>query len=133
MPVFRLPDLCSVRLDPYRNIRTTNLTRFSGWFIAESRPLVERLVQSSLVIESILVQEKYADEAMDRLPPEYDLLIMPDEQVSELVGFAFHRGYLACGIRPKYFALDRGLLSQDPNWMGAVPFVPGTYGIIAHA
>ncbi|MFM8325263.1 MAG: hypothetical protein ACKN9U_10400, partial [Pirellulaceae bacterium] len=50
-----LSDLADARLEPYRHLRTRNLTRFSGRFIAESRPLVERLLASSYEIESIVV------------------------------------------------------------------------------
>lgn len=96
-----MSDLSSKRLDPYRNLRTTNLTRLSGQFIAESRPLVKRLVESGMQIDSFLIDEKYLDEATAWLPSETDLLVVPGDLVSELIGFAFHRGYLACGIRPE--------------------------------
>ena len=57
MPVYRLSDLTSSRLDPYRHLRTTNLTRVSGRFIAESKPLVKRLVASGIAIDSFLIDE----------------------------------------------------------------------------
>ena len=69
MPVHRVTDLSPSRLDPYRNLRTTNLTRASGKFIAESKPLVQRLVASGMAIDSFLVDEKYIEEAVGWLPP----------------------------------------------------------------
>lgn len=120
MPVHRLSDLSSSRLDSYRHLRTTNLTRVSGRFIAESKPLVQRLVASGLAIDSFLIDDKYLDEAMGWLPSEVDLFAIPGDQVSELIGFAFHRGYLACGIRPKYQTLDRESFELSSRWVGVM-------------
>lgn len=101
MPTYFIDDLADGRLDPYRNIRTTNLTRFSGRFIAESEPLVRRLVASPLSIESIVVDSDYLDEAKRWIPDAVQLLAIAPNKVSELIGFNFHRGYLACGFRPQ--------------------------------
>ena len=120
MPVHRLPDLHSTRLDPYRNLRTTNLTRVSGRFIAESKPLVQRLVASGLAIDSFLVDEKYLDEAIGWLPPGIDLFAVPGPYVSELIGFAFHRGYLACGIRPDFQRVEKGAFQLTRSWLAAM-------------
>jgi tRNA G18 (ribose-2'-O)-methylase SpoU len=122
MPVYRLPDLVSPRLDPFRNLRTTNLTRVSGRFIAESKPLVQRLVASGMAIDSVLIDEKYLDEAVGWLPPATDLFVVSSDHVSELIGFAFHRGYLACGIRPKFKSLEEVSPSFDLNskWLGVL-------------
>lgn len=122
MPVHRLSDLSSARLDPYRNLRTTNLTRISGRFIAESKPLVQRLVASGMALDSVLIDEKYLDEAVGWLPPETDLFVVSGEHVSELIGFAFHRGYLACGIRPKFKSLEEGIEAFELNarWLGVL-------------
>ena len=120
MPVYRLADLSSDRLDSYRNLRTTNLTRHSGRFIAESKPLVERLVSSGIGVDSFLVDEKHFDEATTWLPTDADVFVVTTGQVSELVGFNFHRGYIACGIRPKpmQFSLEKANLSTE--WMGVM-------------
>ena len=120
MPVLRLTDLSPSRLDHYRNLRTTNLTRVSGKFIAESKPLIQRLVASGMAIDSFLVDEKYLEEAIGWLPPEIDLFTAPGELVSELVGFSFHRGYLACGVRPGIRTVEKGAFSLTADWMGVL-------------
>lgn len=128
MPLIRIDDLQSRTLDPYRNLRTTNLTRFSGRFIAESRPLVQRLLASSVEVESVLLDEAFLDEAIPRIPQDVNTIVVPSALVSELIGFNFHRGYLACGIRPKAgtledFLKDRPLLadpSRAERWTGAM-------------
>jgi tRNA G18 (ribose-2'-O)-methylase SpoU len=120
MPVYPLSDLSSRRLDPYRSLRTTNLTRVSGRFIAESKPLVLRLVESGLSIDSFVIDEKYADEASRVLPSDVDLFTIPGELVSELIGFAFHRGFLACGIRPKFHRIEDAQWDLTARWVGAM-------------
>ena len=120
MPVHRLSDLTSGRLDPYRHLRTSNLTRVSGRFIAESKPLVQRLVASGITIDSFLIDESYLEEAIGWLPPEIDLFSIPGPYVSELIGFAFHRGYLACGMRPDLQPLERGDFELTSSWLGAM-------------
>lgn len=120
MPVHRLSDLTSNRLDPYRHLRTTNLTRVSGRFIAESKTLVQRLVASGIAIDSFLIDESYLDEAIGWLPPEIDLFSIPGPYVSELIGFDFHRGYLACGMRPDFHRVERKTFELTSNWLGAM-------------
>ena len=120
MPIYRFQDLSSKRLDPYRNLRTTNLTRLSGQFIAESKPLVKRLVDSGLRIDSFLIDEKYLDEAVEWLPGETDLFVIPGALVSELIGFSFHRGYLACGIRSPLLSPTPDVWRANPDWMGVM-------------
>jgi tRNA G18 (ribose-2'-O)-methylase SpoU len=120
MPLHRLVDLSSPRLDSYRNLRTTNLTRQSGRFIAESKPLVQRLVASGWSLDSVLVDARYLDEALTWLPPEADILVVSGEQVSELIGFSFHRGFLACGIRPEMLRDESILADGGPDWMGVM-------------
>ncbi len=100
MTTHRIASLEDRRLDPYRHLRTSNLTRFSGRFIAESRPLVLRLLASPIAVESVLIDEKFLDEAMPLIPDSISVLVVPSDAIAELVGFHFHRGYLACGIRP---------------------------------
>lgn len=120
MPILRLTDLSPSRLDHYRNLRTTNLTRVSGKFIAESKSLIQRLVASGMAIDSFLVDEKYLEEAIGWLPPEIDLFAAPSELVSGLVGFPFHRGYLACGVRPRIRTVEKGALNLTAGWIGVL-------------
>ena len=101
MTIECIEDFNDPRLDPYRHLRTTNLTRFSGRFIAESKPLVARLIASPLEVESILVDEKFLDEAKTWVPESARIFVIGSDAISQLIGFHFHRGYLACGFRPK--------------------------------
>ncbi|MFN6130617.1 MAG: TrmH family RNA methyltransferase [Planctomycetota bacterium] len=123
MTIDRVASLDDRRLNPYRHLRTSNLTRFSGRFIAESRPLVARLLASPLAVESVLIDEKFLDEAITWIPEAVSMLVVPSDWITQLVGFHFHRGYLGCGIRPE--PLDwlqetrEGRLAAGENWTGA--------------
>jgi tRNA G18 (ribose-2'-O)-methylase SpoU len=120
MPLRRLSSIDAPELEPYRNLRTTNLTRLSGLFIAESKPLVKRLVDSDLQADSFLIDEKYLDEAVAWLPTDCDLFVLPGSQVSELIGFDFPRGYLACGIRPSVRIPTPSAWCRESSWMGVM-------------
>ena len=125
MNIETIASLEDPRLEAYRSLRTTNLTRFSGRFIAESRPLVQRLLASGLEVESILVDQDDLDQARDWLPDDVPILVVPHESIAELIGFHFHRGFIACGKRPPMIPWDPALLAgplgtMEADWTGVM-------------
>jgi tRNA G18 (ribose-2'-O)-methylase SpoU len=121
MPISLIDNLDDERLAPYRQLRSRNPTWLSGQFIVESRWLVDRLLASDYRVESILVDENQRGVLPSTLPEDVLVLVVPASQISQLVGFDFHRGVLACGRRvPK---LDyRRLFVQPlpPSWTGVL-------------
>ena len=102
------------RIAVYRHVKKSNLTRWSGQFIAEGQKVVERLLQSELKVESILVRNgklKLTEEWADYDVPSF---VIPDSMSRELLGFDFHAGVLACGLRPANPPLE-ALLPEDSN------------------
>jgi len=95
----RIDNLSDPRLDPYRDLKQTNRTRWSGTFIAEGDKLVERLLASSYPVDSVLMAERFVEAWHPQLPPALPVYVLPDDEVEQLVGFNFHRGVLACGRR----------------------------------
>lgn len=95
----RIDDLDDRRLDIYRQLNRANLTAVSGRFVVEGRALVERLLNSSYTADSILVSERYVDRLPENVPTDLPVWIVPASGVSQIVGFRFHRGMLACGLR----------------------------------
>ncbi len=71
-----------------------------GRFIAEGAWLVQRLLQSRLTTESVVVERRKRDEILPWVRRGTVVIELPDGSASELVGFDFHRGVLACGVRP---------------------------------
>lgn len=81
---------------------------------------MQRLVASGLGIDSFVIDEKHIDEATRCLPADVDLFTIPGDLVSELIGFAFHRGYLACGIRPQFQTVEGTAWAFTARWVGAM-------------
>ena len=94
------------RLAPYRDLSSRPARSDDRRFIVEGRFLVERLLASTLTTESILTDAARAP----KLPREVDerttVLVLPSGTIDQLVGFRFHRGVLACGLRCSLPAID---------------------------
>lgn len=116
MPLIPLTDLNDPRLDVYRNLKETNLTRWESLFVAEGEKLVRRLLESDFETLSILAGETYVDHLRDILPPELPVYVIPARAIDDLIGFHFHRGLLACGRRKPSLALDDILPAPDTPW-----------------
>lgn len=102
--IVQIDSLEDPRIARYRDIRTANLTWQSGRYIAEGWLLVQRLLGSSHRAESILCEPKYVDDIRSLVTDDVPIYVVPEKSISELIGFKFHRGVLACGIRQKMIA-----------------------------
>lgn len=102
----RIDDVQDPRLDPYRDVRYRRSTRFGSTFVAEGRLVVERLLASGYRTLSVLVQQGREATIATDLAEETELLCVPREVLCELVGFRFHRGMMACAVRPDWPAAD---------------------------
>lgn len=98
--MIRLDTLDDPRLADYRSLKNTNLTRWSNRFIAEGRFVVERLLVSDLQIHSVLVAENQYHSIAPQIPEDVQTLVLPKALMTQLVGFRFHQGVLACAERP---------------------------------
>lgn len=100
-----IDDLEDPRLDAYRDIRSRNWTYVSKRFIAEGPLLTERLLASEYETESVLLDQKYANEYLPMIPESVEVLLLEHSQIEQILGFNFHRGVLACGVRPRQLEL----------------------------
>ena len=105
-----LESLDDPRLDPYRDLKKNNRTRYAGWFIAEGSTVVRRLIDSRFEILSLLLAEHAVEAFALRVPVAVPVLVLPDPLVNQLVGFKFHAGVLACGRR-----IQRTRLADAPE------------------
>jgi tRNA G18 (ribose-2'-O)-methylase SpoU len=124
------------RLEPFRNLKATNETRYSGRFVAEGEKLARRILASDFRLHALLVSRRNLPsltDVVDAAQACCDVLVIPDEWVERLVGFNFHRGVLACAYRkssPDLLDLCRrriGRLTlvvcpniQDPENLGTI-------------
>ena len=102
MPLINLDGIDDPRLDVYRNVKKTNLTRWSSQFSAEGKKLVAQLLESEYDVESILTSEKYIDILQPHLAgrrADVPIYSLPQSVAQMLVGMKFHAGMLGCGIR----------------------------------
>jgi len=100
-----IDDLADPRIAPYRHLKTTNLTRGRDWFVVEGEKLVERLLESPFPVASILVSDRHEARVAPWVPDDVPLWVVPHALVDVLVGFNFHQGVLACGLRRPWPAL----------------------------
>ena len=92
--------LDDARLDVYRDLKRSNATRWTEVFIAEGRLVVERLLAAQdWEVESVLVSAERLERIRERLRPGVPVYVVSHAVCSQLVGFNFHAGLLACGRR----------------------------------
>lgn len=113
--IVAVSDLDDPRLTPFKALRTSNWTVGSGWFIAEGAKLVERLLRSSYSVHSLLISTKYLDHWIERVPVDVPALVVPESQIAQLLGFDFHRGVIACGLRKPPLKLRERLVEPLPR------------------
>lgn len=89
------------RLDPYRELKAKSLAgdHAGGLFVAEGKLVVRRLLASRFAVHSVLLAQSRVDSFSIHVPDAVETLVAPDHLVSQLVGFQFHSGVLACGVR----------------------------------
>src|SRR4051794_34596025 len=109
--LFAIDSLDDPRLSPYRALKERELAREGGRFIAESEQIVRRLIDSNLQIESVLVARRRAQEIVPIVPEHVPVYVVPDEMVEQIIGFQFHSGVIAVGIRPPRRSLEDVLKS----------------------
>ena len=100
MPEHLIDSLDDPRLDVFRELKKTNLTRWSGRFIAEGVRVVKRLLASELEVESVLVSRSHRHRILGLCLPNVDVFTLPQSVAEMVVGYRFHAGVLACAQRP---------------------------------
>ena len=146
MPLIEVNEIDDPRLHVYRHLKKTNLTRWSGQFIAEGKKLVVQLLESDFEVESVLTSEKFVD-LLDPLTTgrraDVPIYVLPHRKAQMLVGQKFHAGMLGCGIRREPPLLtelaspDRKHLfvacagTENPDNIGAIIRIAAAFGVTA--
>lgn len=99
MPRVPIRSIDDRRLEPYRNLKFTSEMRRQSLFVAEGDKLAVRLLQSRYPVHSLLAGEQFLASSTLEIPPNVTTYVVTDSLLREIVGFKFHRGVLACGIR----------------------------------
>jgi tRNA G18 (ribose-2'-O)-methylase SpoU len=101
MPIHRVESLGDPRLAAYRNLKEKELARDGDRFIAESENVVRRLLASKIAVESVLVAQRKLAGIAPLAENRADIFYGDDALIEQVIGFDFHSGVLACGIRPQ--------------------------------
>lgn len=99
MPDLEIASVDDPRIDVYRDLKQP-VGAPRETFIAEGEKLVLRLLESSLPVESILSTPAMRERLGSSIRDEIPVYLAPTPLISQLIGFQFHRGVLACGVRP---------------------------------
>jgi tRNA G18 (ribose-2'-O)-methylase SpoU len=120
MPVIPVQSLDDPRLAPYRNLKERDLSREGDRFIAEGEQLVKRLLASRLRTESVLLADRRADELVPQIPAEVAVYVAPAAVVNGVLGYKFHSGVMAVGVRGPSPTIDEVIAAAGD---GAVTLV----------
>jgi tRNA G18 (ribose-2'-O)-methylase SpoU len=144
MPREPIDDLADPRIADYRHLKTSNLTRNSDRFVVEGEKLVERLIASPFRTASVLVADRHESRISTWVPETVPLYVVSHALVSAVVGFNFHQGVLACGIRrpwPNLGEIVRGAGGRvtlvvcprldNPENLGAIIRLGDVFGVHA--
>ena len=121
MPIIHVESIEDARLEKYRDLKKTNLTRWSNRFIVEGKLLVERLAKSRFRIDSIVSSQDHAKAIAEMVSEDVSIYVLPKSQVNSLVGFTFHRGVLGCGIRERIDDVSTLLRANEPSTLVVCP------------
>jgi tRNA G18 (ribose-2'-O)-methylase SpoU len=108
LDVQAVSDAADPRLDPYRNLKDRGLRAAGDTFIAESEPVVRKLLASDLSVCSILLTAGHLERLEGVLPPGVPVYLAPPRLLDAVAGFHVHRGCLALGRRPDTRLLPTG-------------------------
>jgi tRNA G18 (ribose-2'-O)-methylase SpoU len=104
--VHLVDDPADPRLLPYRDLKDRRAP--ADTFIAESEPVVRRLLESPLAVQSMLLTAPHLARLEPLLPADTPVLVASQELLDAVAGFHVHRGCLALGQRPREASVPEG-------------------------
>ncbi len=128
MQTIHITDWNDARIAGYRNLKDRELADEGDCFLAEGELIVGRLLRSGLRVESVLVNQArwellqpsvQAYETDHRDATQHDqhdagvkVYLASDELLARIIGYKFHLGSLAIGVRPP----AQGSTTLVPSW-----------------
>lgn len=107
------------RVADYLQVKDAHLARQRGIFLAEGAEVVRTLVtKSAFETKSLFIADKRLDQMNDvvqALPEGTPVYVATPEVLNEVVGFNFHRGCVAAGVRPEDQQLRQPVSQYEPE------------------
>jgi tRNA G18 (ribose-2'-O)-methylase SpoU len=116
-PVEQIISFDAPELQPYRTMRRQEEQRKQGIFVAEGEKVVQRLLESSLDIVSVLLPSQWIEawrSLLDRRAGHLKVFCAEKQLLETLTGFSMYQGLLAVGKVPKEPSLS-DVLGQSPQ------------------
>jgi tRNA G18 (ribose-2'-O)-methylase SpoU len=129
-PIIPITTIGDPRIAVYRNLKDRDLSREGGGrFIAEGELVVKRLLESDFRCESVLLATRRVAEFAPLVPTGVPIFAGPADVVHQIVGFKFHAGVMAVGIRKPPLSLERlasTWTANDPVTLVVCPEISNT-------
>jgi tRNA G18 (ribose-2'-O)-methylase SpoU len=106
------------RISPYRALKDRDVAKHGNLFIAEGEHIVRRLLASDFPTVSVLLDEKRVEEFAPTVPQSVPVYAAPTSLMTQIIGFRFHSGIIACGKRKPPLALPDILSAFSPRPQG---------------
>lgn len=93
----------------YRTLRRSAEHRKDGVFIVEGNKVVERFLDSSFEVESILLSESWLETYRENLNYRTEAIavyVASEKLIASIVGFRYHQGIMAVGKVPAPISLE---------------------------
>jgi tRNA G18 (ribose-2'-O)-methylase SpoU len=103
----RIDNANDPRLAPFLDLKDRRLASQQGLFVVEGMHLVNRLLASSFPVHAVVCAENRLSELPDKTAERCPIYLLSEKILSTLVGFAFHRGAVAAGVRRPLTELSR--------------------------
>lgn len=124
MTPVHIPSVEDARLADFREIKDKPLLD-RGLFLAEGENVVLRLLRAASAgevrVKSVLLAEKKLSDVAPFVPPGVPVFVLPGREVSNLLGFTFHSGVIACGIVPASVPLEQAVPRTGPARLVVLP------------
>ena len=114
MAIIYIDDIKDSRLTVYRNLKDKTIAAQHGLFVVEGEHLVLRLLASDFAVHSVFISQARLDSKEWTFSQATPVYTTSPAFMSQVVGFKFHRGVLAMGVRKPLADVNRLSVVQPP-------------------
>lgn len=117
MQIHRIDSLEDPRLEPYRTLRRPMDHRRRNIFVAEGSLVVQRLLESTLPVLSLLLTQEWLERVGPLLQARsgsIDVCVVPKQAIEQTIGYSCHQGIKAVGRIPALPTLET-VLQASPR------------------